>query len=111
MNILNLNSTLKLRSVIAHFGPFDSYSVDGKDVELFKMEHCDVCAARLKGANSVIIKKARKFVLEYLEGSKLMDAPEYLDEVGCDDEGNCVCPSCYEEGEVNKRMLRAEGGV
>lgn len=111
MIIKNVNSALKLRSILAHFGPFDSYCVDGKDVELFKMEECEVCAVHLKGANTVIIKNARKFVLEYLEASKLMEAPNFLDDVGCDDEGNCVCPSCYEEGEVNKAMLRAEAGL
>ena len=112
MRIYNVTSTLKLRSVLAHFGPFDSYAVDGKDIELFKTEHCDICAVHLKGANPVTIVKARKFVLEHLKlSTRLLEAPSYFDEVGCDDEGNCVCPSCYEEGEVNKKMCEVEGGV
>lgn len=112
MRIRNIKSIPMLKAVIAKFGPFDSFSESGKNVELFKMENCDVCATRLKGANSVIVEGLSKSLREWLDiESPLMGAPADLDEVGCDDDGNCVCPACYEEGEVNKAMLQSEAGI
>ena len=108
---LKIKSSLALRSAIAHFGPFDSYAVTGKDIDVFKLEHCEVCAAPVKGANPIVIPNAAKWVHQWFKDSKLMEQPDNLDEITCDDEGNGVCESCWQEGETNKAMLKSEAGL
>jgi hypothetical protein len=96
MKLLNINSSLKLRSALAHFGrELDAYCEDGKDIRLFKMENCENCGCRVEGPNSIVIVKARKFVKEWLEGSRFLGAPSNLGELSCTDEGACVCETCY----------------
>jgi len=95
MRITNINSISTLKAVIAKFGPFDSFCEDGKNVELFKMEECDFCANRLKGANTVIVEGLSESQRGWLDNeSPLMVAPDYLDDIGCNEDGDCLCSTC-----------------
>jgi hypothetical protein len=103
MRIRNIKSIPMLKAVIAKFGPFDSFSESGKNVELFKMENCDWCATLLKGANSVIVEGLSKSLREWLDiESPLLGAPDDLDEVECNEDGDCLCSTCLSDQEDRK---------
>lgn len=114
MRINNINSVIKFNTVMARFAPSQSgkmaYMVEGDSFTVFAVEKCDCCGESVQGANPITIVNPRQFVISGLHQRGIF-ASRISQEGGCDDDGNFVCPSCYEEGEVNKAMLRVEGGV
>ena len=114
MRIKNVNSVIAFNTVMARFAPSQSgkmaYFVEDDAFTIFAVEKCDCCGIMVQGANPITIVKPRQFVINGLHARGIL--PSLISqEGGCDDDGNFVCPSCYEEGEVNRRMLRAEAGV
>jgi hypothetical protein len=112
---IKVKSVLAFNTVMARFAPSQSgtmayFREDDNSFTIFAVEKCDVCGGECRGANPITIDKPRQFVLTGLHRRGIFNRP-ITDEGGCDDEGNFVCPACYEEGEVNKAMLKSEAGL
>jgi len=114
MRISNINSNLAFNTVMARFAPNHGkravrYEPDG-NVTLMVLDECDHCGDECEGANSVVLVKPAQFVMERLESlvrlGKLVKTEVYQ-ESGCDDNGDCVCPSCYSEGLEEARRMGA----
>jgi hypothetical protein len=117
MRLTNINSIITFNTVMAHFAPSQSGKMAylqnyDKSITIFAVETCDVCGDECQGANPITIVKPRKFVLDGLATRKVADRSGklWMDEGGCDEYGNFVCSSCYDEGQVNKAMLKSEAG-
>jgi hypothetical protein len=115
MRISKVNSVLAFNTVMARFAPSQSGKMaylqnPDKSITIFAVEKCDVCGCECQGANPITIDNPRRFVTERLEARDVLQA-FVPDEGGCDDEGNFVCPACYEEGKVNEAMLKSEAGL
>ena len=115
MRLTNINSIITFNTVMAHFAPSQSGKMAylqnyDKSITIFAVETCDVCGDECQGANPITIVKPRKFVTDRLHARDIL--PAFVpDEGGCDEDGNFVCPSCYDEGQVNKAMLKSEAGL
>ena len=114
MRLLNANPT-NLLPFLKKFAPNQSgkmgYALTPEgDIEIFAIERCDCCDAEVRGANPITIVKPQFGILSMVRDQHIFKS-NVVDEGGCDDDGNLVCPACYEEGEVNRAMLRVEGGV
>jgi hypothetical protein len=114
MRLMNIRSRLAANTAIAQFAPSQSgkmgFRWEGSDVTVFAIERCDFCDREVEGANSITFVAPRNFVLESLAMSKIVEREDIVGELGCDDEGNTLCPECHAEGESNRRMLEVEGG-
>ena len=112
---IKVKSILAFNTVMARFAPSQSGKMaylqnHDKSINIFAVEACDVCGCNCQGANHITIVNPRQFVIDGLHRRDILPA-FIVDEGGCDDDGNFVCPSCYEEGEVNKAMLKSEAGL
>ena len=111
---IKVKSVIAFNTVMARFAPSQSgkmaYFVEDDSFTIFAVEKCDVCGGECQGANPITIVNPRQFVITGLHTRGIF-ASLITDEGGCDDDGNFVCPSCYEEGEVNKAMLKSEAGL
>jgi hypothetical protein len=116
MRIFNVKSNLTFNTIMARMAPNQSgemgfiHNAD-KSITIFAVEHCDVCGCECQGANPITIDKARQFVIDGLIARNVQDRSNkfFMEDGGCDDEGNFVCYSCYAEGHVNRQMLKSEG--
>lgn len=99
MRLYNVNSTIKINTILARLAPSQSgkmgYSVDGKDITIFAIEKCDHCGKEVQGANPITIVGARQFVIDALARNKVAHRPYIVDEIGCTDNGDAVCSECY----------------
>lgn len=99
---MNINSIIAANTVISRFAPSHSgtmgFRKDGYDVTIFAIERCDCCNKEVEGANSITIVKPRGFVMDVLTTRNIVDRSDIMDEGGCNDDGDFVCPSCYKEG-------------
>lgn len=102
MRFSNVNSRLAANTVIARFAPAHSgvmgFRKEDADVTVFAVEKCDHCGKEVEGANSITFVKPRNFVLDALAARKVLDRSDIMDEGGCNDDGDFVCPKCYKEG-------------
>ncbi len=116
MRIDNIKSVIAFNTVMSRLAPNQSgkmaYIVNpDKSITIFAVEKCDVCECECQGANPITLAKPRQFVIDGLATRKVADRSGklWIEEGGCDDDGNFVCSSCYQEGLVNKAMLKSEG--
>lgn len=103
MRLMNINSRIAANTALAHFAPSQSgtmgYRDEGTDVTVFAVEKCDCCGKEVEGANSITFVKPRGFVFDALRQFKVADRADIVDEGGCNDDGDFVCPKCYAEQE------------
>jgi len=106
MRLLNL-TTVSFNIAMRAFAPTQSgklgyFQADG-DVEIFALDRCDKCGAECRGANPITLVKPSPFVLAALkqrEASGKLGQSDALDELGCNEAGEGVCPSCYGKQEA-----------
>lgn len=120
MRLMNIRSRIHANSAIATFAPNQSGKMgwrwENGDVTVFAIEKCDHCGKEVEGANSITFVKPRNFVLESLAVRKIVERNDIMDEGGCNDDGDFVCPKCYAEAvdgdEADKILLElGEGGA
>lgn len=73
-------------------GYYDSYAVRaGGKLEMFRLDDCEACGKRVKGANSVwLVEPERKAKM-----LGLVRRDDVVEELGFDEPtGLCVCDSC-----------------
>lgn len=110
MRLMNVNSRIAINTVLARFAPTQSGTMgfrhEGDDVVVFAIERCDHCNREVEGANSITIVKPRNLVLEAFAMRKVLERADIVEEIGCNDDGDAVCPDCYENAE-NARSAKA----
>ena len=101
MRLSNISSRIAANTAIARFAPAHSgvmgFRKEDDDVTVFAVEKCDHCGKEVEGANSITFVKPRNFVMDALAARKVTDRADIMDEGGCNDEGDFVCPKCYKE--------------
>lgn len=100
MNILNANQH-NIVSFVKHFR-CDSFLRDGKDVVMFNAFECDGCGELHQGGNPINIKNANWITDERLESLGLVKRQD-AEELGCNDDGDALCPRCYNAAEKAAR--------
>ncbi len=111
MRIANITSIIAFNTVMARFAPNHGkrgYRVEANgDVTLMSIENCDRCGREVEGANSVTMVKPRRFVMErlaYLVVARKIVQTDVEGEIGCNDDGDAICPECYA---VEQAQMRA----
>jgi hypothetical protein len=97
MRIKSPPTTAELRRIVMHFQSGSDKSTHfvkvGNEHITFPMQHCDKCNAECQGANPITFVDLTEAQVKVLLACGLVES-KVMDELGCNDDGDCVCPAC-----------------
>jgi hypothetical protein len=96
MQVLDFPTLANVRYFARGADAVTHYRVTAAGVVCFRMEACDRCGAPCVGANPITFTHHTARRSAHLFNAARLIASDVVDELGANDDGDAVCPACYD---------------